>query len=119
MTALPKQYRLPGRAFEEVYQQGKNWRGAFLGLKVRRRTGQTKSRFGFAVGLKTSKKATRRNRLKRQLKAAVYDSLAQLKPGFDVVVLAYPGALDQACQAVRQELIKLLKKAGLWLNSPR
>ena len=45
------------------------------------------SRFGFVVSNKIDKRATRRNGLKRRLRAVIGEQLEKIKPGFDLVIL--------------------------------
>lgn len=52
------------------------------------KSGMTKGpRFGFVVSNKINKRATRRNALKRRLRAAVREMLPTIDPNIDVIVL--------------------------------
>lgn len=114
MTALPKERRLPAKPFEKVFKKGKNWQTSFLGLKaLKLKNSLSATRFGWVVGLKVSKKAVQRNKLRRQLKAVVYELLPEIKPGFDIIVLAKPSALNQNYAELKKEMIELLKRAGV------
>ncbi|MFA6496726.1 MAG: ribonuclease P protein component [Patescibacteria group bacterium] len=71
------------------------------------------SRFGFSISTKTVKKATKRNRLKRQLRANIENMRTKIVPGYDVIFIIRP-ALQELRQAeFRDFLLKLLKKARL------
>ena len=72
------------------------------------------SRFGFIVSNKIDKRAARRNRLKRRLRAVVGESLDKIKPGFDVVILVkrqpkYPYKFEE----IKEEVLMGMKKAEL------
>ena len=45
------------------------------------------SRIGFSVGVKVSKKAIERNRIKRVLRESVRIYISQMKKGFDIVII--------------------------------
>ena len=69
---LPKAIRLKHwEDFQSVYQQGKRYRESHLMLRVLRDSSLLVSRFGIAVSQKVSKKAVVRNRIKRQIRAAI------------------------------------------------
>jgi len=72
------------------------------------------SRFGFVVSNKIDKRATRRNGLKRRLRAVIGDNLENITTGYDVVVLVkkqpkYPYKYEE----IKREVIEGLKKAGV------
>ena len=48
------------------------------------------TQFGFGVGLKFSKKATRRNKVKRWMREAVRKKIEKITPGHRVIFLANP-----------------------------
>lgn len=45
------------------------------------------SRFGFVVSKKIDKKATARNKIKRELRNIVQENLGRIKPGFDFLII--------------------------------
>lgn len=46
-----------------------------------------KTTFGFSVGLKFSKKATERNKVKRWMREAVRKKLENIRPGYEIILL--------------------------------
>lgn len=66
-------------------------------------SGARGARFGFIVA-KTVGGAVQRNRVRRRLKAASFELLDQVSPGYDVVVRALPGSFDAPWDTVREEL---------------
>lgn len=65
------------------------------------------------ISTKVSKKATQRNRLKRQLREIIRHHLDQIKSGYDIVVSAKISALNQEYQQLEKNLLALLTKAKL------
>ncbi len=61
------------------------------------------SRFGITVSKKVSKLAVIRNRLKRQISAAIQTLLPQIREGYWVVVVVRSSAVDGTyCQFLQQ-----------------
>lgn len=73
----------------------------------------TPPRIGISISTKVSKKAVIRNRLKRQIAAALYELLPKLAPEWRLVVVVKPTAAQQECGSKQflQELEQLLVKA--------
>jgi ribonuclease P protein component len=95
------------REFAGVYRLGRLYRGEQLSLRVLT-SGGSQSRFGFAVG-KALGGAVVRNRVKRQLRAAV-DSLPVIE-GSDVIVSAQRDSYRFA--SLQSQLRVLLGRADL------
>lgn len=106
---LTKQYRLQkSKDIEMVFKRGKTLDNKLLFLKLRKND-LGNSRFGFAIGTKISKKAVIRNRLKRQLREIVRKNLSDVKPGFDVIIIAKPEIINKNYQEIKNDLERLLK----------
>jgi len=69
------------------------------------------TRIGISVSQKVSKKAVVRNRLKRQIRAALRQLLPRLTPGWQVIVGVRPSALECDYAQFLQELEQLLVDA--------
>lgn len=111
---LPKLLRLKHwQDFQTVYQQGKRYRHSNLLLRVLGNQPGASSRFGLAVSKKVSKKATERNRLKRQIHAAIICLRPQIKPGFDVVIIVLPQGIGCNYERFLRELEQLFSQAGI------
>ena len=110
---LPPAHRLTRRRdFARVSAAGKSVYTPALRLR-RVVTGRTTSRFAVVVSSRVSKHATKRNRLKRQLRTALRQQLAHVKPGFDVVLSAAPSALGQPYAVLRDDVQALVHKSAL------
>ena len=110
MLAKNNRIRLD-KEFDRVFKTGQSFYGKVFGLKsAPNDLGVT--RFGIMVGLKVSKKAVVRNKLKRQIRAIISEENLLLKTGKDVVIIAFPLILDKNFE----ELKKLLKNGFAKLN---
>ena len=108
---LKKENRLIlDRDFSRVFSKGKSFWGEFLGIRVARRDDDG-LRFGFVISNKISKKATVRNRIKRQLREAVRINLDQITKGYDVAVMVNSKIIGKKYQELEPALIGLLKKS--------
>lgn len=115
--ALPSQHRLKRRQdFDWVYRTGTRRRATHLHLvAVQDPTplagGPHESRFGISISKKVSKLAVVRNRLKRQVKAALRSLLPQLQPGWSVVIVVRSSLLECDYWQILRELEQLLRKS--------
>ncbi|MEM9087542.1 MAG: ribonuclease P protein component [Cyanobacteria bacterium P01_F01_bin.53] len=71
------------------------------------------SSFGISISRKVSKRAVVRNRIKRQLKAIIRQNLADISPGWQVVIVVRPSALECGFDDFLRELERLLKKLNI------
>lgn len=71
------------------------------------------SRFGFSVSKKTDKRATERNRIKRQVRVFVEENLEKIEPGFDILFLIKKEALGKETGDIHKNILKEFKKENL------
>lgn len=110
---LPKANRLQkDNDFARVHRQGRFFKCQFVTVKSLKNN-QPTSRFGFLVGIKVSKKAVVRNKVKRRLREIIRLALADIKPGFDVVVMVRPEIADKTYQEIEAAMQGALRRAGL------
>lgn len=112
--SLPKLHRIrKEKEFKNVFLKGKIFHGNFLNLKIINNNLNI-SRFGFVVGVKISKKAVLRNKIKRRLKECARLNLAELKRGFDVIIVVIKkDAIGQKFNIICGEIITLFKKSKI------
>lgn len=122
---LPQEYRLKRmKDFEILFKEGWFVSGKLLTAKVwkintekyqDRGYKEDDLKIGFVVGLKVSKKAVDRNRLKRQMREVVRLVLKEgkIKTGYMVAIVAKPELLSVDYKEVEKEVMDLLKKANL------
>src|SRR2546421_2699224 len=102
--------------FDRVYRDGRSHAGRHLVLYSFPREGDDEPpRLGLSVGRKVGG-AVERNKVKRLLRAAFWQSEERLPPGHDFVVVARSDAADLAeregLAGIKLELDELLEKAG-------
>jgi len=132
-VALSKANRLTDRQdFRAVFREGIRRQGSHLTLRALRskenaynlqeqewatstksNTQLTPTRIGISISTKVSKRATVRNRIKRQIRSAFRWLLPELLPGWRLVVIVQPLAAQEQCDYNQflQELKQLLAEA--------
>jgi ribonuclease P protein component len=128
-VALPKANRLKSRKdFQAVFREGIRRHGSYLTLRALKplcsinpsldtATGHLAStQIGVSISTKVSKRAVVRNRIKRQITAALYNLLPKLSPGWRLVVIVKPTAAESKCVSPQflQELEQLLAQAEVF-----
>ena len=129
--ALPKANRLKSRKdFQAVFREGIRRHSSHFTLRALRPRSSKKpsldtatsekplssTQFGVSISTKVSKRAVIRNRIKRQITAALHHLLPKLSPGWRVVIVVKPTAAESQCvsQEFLQELEQLLVKAEVF-----
>lgn len=110
---LPYKNRLiEKKDFEALHRAGKFLSYGSLAVKFFP-NGLTESRVGLAVGLKFSKKAIKRNKVKRQLREILRLNLAKIVPGFDTIILVRKMPQELSYLELEQTVLILFQRAGL------
>ena len=98
------------RDFTKVFKKARSFHGPNLTLKVVP-NGNRASRFGFVISNKINKRATRRNAIKRRLRAIVMDNLDVWGKGIDAIVMVKKDySFPYQTADIRVELLSLLGK---------
>ncbi len=97
--------------FQSVYKKGRRVSAPILTLVWMRQEIPGPSRLGLSVSRKVGK-AHDRNRIKRRLREIFRLEAGRLAPGHDLVLVAKPGVPRPSYQALRLEVLSLLKRAG-------
>lgn len=84
----------------------------YVGVKARKNSLEV-SRFAVAAGVKVSKKAVDRNRVKRQVRTIVHSHLDEIVPGYDVLLIVRKEAVGKKSSEIEEQLMKTLAKAKL------
>lgn len=98
--------------FSRVHRHGRFFKQQFIAIKSLKND-RSQSRFGFLVGIKISKKAVVRNKVKRRLREVIRLEMPHIKPGFDVVIMVRPEIVDKTYQEIQIALQDVLRQAGL------
>lgn len=96
-----------GREFDSVYAEGIVVGGPLFVVRAKR-SRESGTRWGFAVGKKLASKAVVRNRVRRRLREAA--RAGDAPRGMDVVLTARPKVLDAPFQLLQGELRRALAK---------
>ena len=124
---LAKIYRLKNwRNFQAVYKKGRFYHSANLKLKALFESSQNDSKdenqflikleptcIGISISKKVSKKAVIRNRIKRLIKASFRELLPLIKPGWKLIIIVEPSAIECQYEHFLRQLKKLFIKAGI------
>lgn len=110
---LPKEHRLKRESeIKTLLKKGRSVFGMYLRLKYLKNDLEI-SRFAIVAGLKISKKAVVRNRLKRQVRAIIQEHLDRIAEGFDIMVMLKKEAIGKTSKDLEEDLLKSFKKAKL------
>ena len=118
------------KEFSFTYRQGRACSGRLFTLIYvksrpplrRKHTAQTPPKVPQApvhIGLSVSKKignSVVRNRVKRRLRAAITPLIPQIRPGFNLIVVARPTLINEPFPNTEHAMRALLKKADLLRN---
>ena len=109
---MKRKYRLRRNSdFQRVRQVGKSYASPIMVLAFLRNELEH-SRFGFVVNKRLGK-AVRRNKIKRRMREATRLKMSQIKPGFDIVIIARKQINQASYLEISQSLEHLLRTAGL------
>ena len=116
---LPKVHRLKKtKDFQAVYKRGQYYKSSHFLMRVLSGDHQTKNpfptQFGISISQKISKKAVVRNRLKRQIKAAIRSLLPMIIPGLKVVITVLHNRNECNYEHFLRELKQLLVKSNIF-----
>lgn len=108
---LPPDHRLrKTKEIERVWKRGRSFFGPMLQVKAFPNGGAV-TRFAVVVGTAASKRAVRRNLVKRRVREILRSHLAEVPPGYDVIVSAKKPAIGASYAALESALLAAL--AGL------
>ncbi|MBI3273529.1 MAG: ribonuclease P protein component [Candidatus Colwellbacteria bacterium] len=104
---LRKYHRLSKKEFSRVFKKGVSF--SFEDFHIRYAASpQGSSRFGVSCGLKISKKAVQRNRIRRRLYEIIRANLAQIPKG-DYCIIVKPSILSKDFSSLERSLTDSLK----------
>jgi ribonuclease P protein component len=107
---LKKDHRLTKqREIDNVFRRGKGSYNDLIGIKAVRNE-QKNSRFVIIIGVKVSKKATQRNKLKRRIAHILKEYLPEFKRSYDVAVVVLPSSKDKQYGDLKKVVHFHLKK---------
>jgi ribonuclease P protein component len=101
------------RDFENIFKVGQSYYTKLFGVKTINNQ-KNSNRFGIIVSAKVSKKATERNKLKRQIRQIIEEFEKKMVMGFDTVIIALPSSLNYGYKTITGELEKIFIKLRLF-----
>ena len=114
---MDRDHRLrKGQEFDRAYREGTVFSGPLLVLRVVP-NGLQRTRWGFAVGKRISKKAVDRNRIRRRLRGMA--RALDAADGYDVVVTARSGALEASSIQLRKAFVRIVARSPLQTEAGR
>lgn len=115
---MERRYRLTrSRDYARVQDGGNSWTHR-LAVLTAAPNGLEISRFGFIASRRLGN-AVKRNRAKRLLREAVWESMASVSAGWDCVLVARAPLPGATLAETKVGIVQLLKAARLWSPSPR
>lgn len=125
---LPKQNRLPTKEIKRIFKEGKNFKSRFLLLKLAPESLEAQEaceaeearnppQFTVVVPMKVSKKATKRNRIKRLIRESLRKKIDKVEPGTNGIIMGLPHIIDKNYKEIDEEVKNLLNKSGISISS--
>lgn len=108
--SLQKNYQ-----FRSVYNRGRSLANKWLVAYVLE-NGSPENRLGLSVSKKVGKSVTR-SRVARLIKESYRLREAEMRSGYDIVIIARPSAADAGFGDISKSLCQLLKKHGVMTGS--
>lgn len=110
---LSRKYKLKkDNDFKKVFKDGRYQQKDFIKIKFLKNNLKI-NRFSFIVGLKISKKAVQRNKIKRRLEEVIRLNFEQIITGFDIIIFTDKEIIEKEYIEIEENLIYLLKKSKL------
>ena len=127
LSMLKREQRLTRKKdFEILFKEGRFVGGEYVSVKVwevrpekypKRNYTTVALQIGFVVGLKVSKSAVKRNRIKRQMREVVRLLLLdnKIKQGFMIVIMAKPNAVGVLYADLEKDIVAVLKRSRVFV----
>ncbi len=112
---LPKENRLKKETdFDKVHRKGLFFPGKHLVIKTLSNSLEN-SRLGIVISKKISKKATDRNKIKRQIREILRLALKEdrIKPGFDVIIIVKASIISENYDSIEKNMVDIFFRANL------
>ncbi len=110
---IPKENRIRKKEdFARLFKKGQIFHSKGVSAKVGRNS-KNAVRLGFVISTKVSKKAVKRNKVRRRLRTILGKRLEQLKPGLDIAILTRKDVMDMSFKELEKSVEHLIEKAKL------
>lgn len=106
---MPKNTLSKKKDLDQIFKTGPSFYCPSLGLKYLPNT-RNFNRVGIIIGLKVSKKAVIRNKIKRQIREILRNDFPKTETYYDVLVITKKGLEVMSFLEIKEALLKLLKR---------
>jgi ribonuclease P protein component len=111
---LPTTNRLTKKKeFEEIFKKSQSSYDKIMGVKKAINQLEV-SRFGIMVGLKVSKEAVVRNKIKRRLREIIRKQINLIKPGLDIIIITLPAIKEKDYHELEVSIRQHFRKLRLY-----
>jgi len=112
---LPQNHRFSSpKDFRFMRQAGRSFTHPYFFFIVAR-AGNNDIQCAVSIAVRVSKKATVRNRLRRQISAILFHTLPQIKPGHRILIIARPNLLGRSFQEINEAVLGTARRARILL----
>jgi len=109
---MPKNSLRNKKDFDQVFKAGQSFYCPILGIKaLKNELGY--NRFGIMVGLKVSKKAVVRNKIKRQIREILRKNVVNGNNGYDYIIVILAKIIDKSQKEIEEYFIRAYKSLRL------
>ncbi|MEN1966530.1 ribonuclease P protein component [Lentibacillus sp. N15] len=113
---MKKEFRIKAnKEFQHVFKKGKSFANRQLVIYFLRKPDQHHFRVGLSVGKKIGNAVTR-NQIKRYLRQAFHELEANIRPEYDIVIIARRPTKEMHFHQIKKSLLHLLMKEHLLKN---
>lgn len=110
---LAKKYRLANsREIQKVFQKGGQIKSRFLAIRFCKSI-KKNSRLAVIISNKISKKATIRNKLRRQMKSIFFNLQKNFSGNYDMIIIGRSGIVGMAFQEMKCDIEAMLHRAKI------
>ncbi len=105
---MPKNSLSKKKDFDQIFKTGQSFYCSFLGIKALKNDLDV-NRLGIIIGLKVSKVAVIRNKIKRQIREIV-KKFPKKKDNYDFLIIVKKEILNKDFKEIKEEILKLQAK---------
>ena len=110
---IPSTHRLPGHRIPVLLKNGRRFNGEIASLIFLQNESGENSHIAAIVPVKLSKKAVYRNRTRRLIYESIRQNISEIKPGFEIIIMAKKLFAEEKLSDVQKPIMDLLQKAEL------
>lgn len=110
-----KKIKIKNRDFKKILRKGQRIKHNKL-ILVYIENNLKKTRAGFLVSKKISKKAVVRNKLKKRLREIFRLNIERIKSGYDLVFIPLPGLEEEKFEQLKKTFFEIIKISNLFKN---